>query len=120
MWLGGAVATGVNKGGEYINSKINKGEDVQVSNSTKTTLTTVKEKAGQVVDVTGNLLMQLYRPVAQKTKDVTGDISTKIDQSDNKSSKTFSLIVLQQGKSLTVATWGAASVALTGLGTAIS
>jgi phosphoserine phosphatase len=120
VWLGGALATGVNKGGEFISSKIGQNNPVTVSDSTKSTLSNVKDKASQVVDVTGGLLMQLYRPVAEKTKELTEEISTKIDQSDNKcTSQIVNPIVLQQSKQLTVASWGAAGVAFEGLSTAL-
>ena len=35
MWLGGAMADGINKGGKFINSKIQKQENMEVSEETK-------------------------------------------------------------------------------------
>lgn len=56
MFLGNMMATGINKSGEYINQKIEPGEEVHVNPETKTKYTTAKEKVGNAFEVTGNYL----------------------------------------------------------------
>ncbi|KAM3135070.1 hypothetical protein pb186bvf_012894 [Paramecium bursaria] len=111
QFLGTAIASGINKGGEYISSKIDPGEQVEVKPETKSKYQDVKGKVSNAFEVTGNILSQLYKPVAEKTKELTNELGQKIDSSDS--------TILKQTKSLTVATWDAAGSALGGLGSAL-
>ncbi|CAD8192157.1 unnamed protein product [Paramecium octaurelia] len=111
MFLGTMMATGINKGTQYLNDKIQPGQEVQVDPNTKTKLQATKEKVSEVFDVTGQYLGQLFKPVAQKTKELTNELGQKIDNSDSH--------ILKQSKQLTSATWDAAGTALSGLGTAL-
>lgn len=56
MWLGGKMAIGINKGGNYINSKIEKQEYVEVSTETKLKVAIAKESATQGANMTVDYL----------------------------------------------------------------
>ncbi|CAD8073181.1 unnamed protein product [Paramecium primaurelia] len=111
-WLGDKIAKGVAAGGEYINSKVEKKEDVEVKPETKIKVETAKSKFSQTVDVTGAYLKQLFTPVVQKGSEIKQDINKQIDNSDSQG--------LKEGREIFVATWDAMGTALTGLGSALS
>ncbi|KAM3131427.1 hypothetical protein pb186bvf_016499 [Paramecium bursaria] len=111
-WIGEKVAAGVQAGGQYINSKVDKQEDVKVSDDTKIKYVAAKTTLSQTFDVAGDYLKQLFKPVAEKGAEFKKDLNEKIDKSENKT--------LKDGREITVATWDALGTALTGLGTALS
>lgn len=55
-WLGEKIAKGVAVGGEYISSKVEKKEEVEVKPETKVKVETAKSKFSETVDVTGAYL----------------------------------------------------------------
>lgn len=84
MWFGGFLANSINSGGQYLNSKVDQGQAVEVSDATKSKVSNFREKASQAFEVTGSALKYIYEPVAEKTKELTNNIAQKIDQSDSK------------------------------------
>lgn len=114
------MALGINKGGEYLQSKIDKTEPVSVSQETKEKLTKTKTTISSTIDVTSTYLKQLLKPVAEKTMEIKKDINAKIDNSSNESIIIFKHIALKQGRTVTVATWDAAGNVFQGLGGALS
>lgn len=65
-WLGGMMATGVNKSGQYIQSKINSNpKEKKVSDSTKSTFEQIKANTNQSIKVAGGIITQLVTPIAK-------------------------------------------------------
>jgi hypothetical protein len=93
---------------------------VAVSQDTKDKLNKTKSSISQTIDVTGTYLSQLFRPVADKASELKKDLNTHIDKSSNESNAFISSLALKQGRTVTVATWDAASNAFAGLGSALS
>ena len=79
------MASGINAGGQYIQSKIDKNENVQVSVETKEKFARTKTTLNETMDVTSNFLKQIFTPVAEKASELHKDLNTKIDSSDNDS-----------------------------------
>lgn len=115
------MAYGINKGGEFIQSKIEKSDDVQISQETKVKYQKTKSSITDTVDVTSNYLKQIFKPVVDKATELKKDLNNHIDKSNNDSRIIIHKnLALKQGKSFTVATWDATSNALSGLGSALS
>ena len=79
------MAKGISMGGEYIGSKIDKQEQVQVSQETKSKLTKTKETVSSTFEVTTDFLKQLLKPVADKASELKKDLNDHIDKSNNES-----------------------------------
>lgn len=78
--IGGVLATGINKGGQWLDGKIDKNENPsKVSDETKGKLNTIKEKTTSTMKVAGFYLDKIFSPVAEYTNQVITDVSTKID-----------------------------------------
>lgn len=63
---------------------------------TKVKYEVAKQTASQTVTVAGTFLSQLFKPVAEKAKEIQKDMNKKIDESDNKS-KIFNINVRFKG-----------------------
>jgi hypothetical protein len=69
------MATGIEKGGTYISSKVDKQEKVAVSTDTKVKYQTAKATASYTVDVTSAFLKDLFKPVVEKTIELKKDVN---------------------------------------------
>lgn len=107
-WLGGMMATGVNKSGQYIQSKINSNpKEKKVSDSTKSTFEQIKANTNQSIKVAGGIITQLVTPIAKFGNQVIEDVSKKIDNSNSDTLKSL--------KQVTKTTSNAMSEAFSGL-----
>lgn len=79
------MAAGVTAAGTYINTKVDKKEEVEVSDETKIKYMGAKTVAAQTFSVTGAFLKDLFKPVVAKGSEIKKDLNDKIDKSDNRS-----------------------------------
>lgn len=81
--MGGYLKTGVEKAGNYLNSKIEPGEPTQLKPETKERWESLKNGTSKVFQVSAEYANKILTPVFDKTREYTNDIKTKIDRSEN-------------------------------------
>jgi len=97
-----------------LNEKVTPGEPIVISEETKAKYNSFKSGMNKGVDFAGDLLMKVYTPVSEKTKELKQIINTKIESSNNDGIIfiCYCFVVLIKGKLLTVAAWDATGTAL--------
>ncbi|KAL4496102.1 hypothetical protein ABPG72_015524 [Tetrahymena utriculariae] len=108
VWLGKTAATGVNKAGEYIGSKISSTKKVEVSQETKEKFQKIKDTTTKTVSVSAGFLSAVLEPMVDATSKYVKQINEKIDKGDNET--------LKKIKKIGGATLDATTEALQGLG----
>lgn len=92
--IGGYMKTGVEKCGNYIDSKITQGEPTKVSESTKEKWVYLKENTSNIIHISSEYAGKILNPVLAKTKEYSQEIEDKINHSENHTVKYFTGIAL--------------------------
>jgi hypothetical protein len=86
-WIGKVTASGVNKAGEYIGSKITTTNKVEVSSETKDKFNKIKDTTKSTLKVTGEFFGAVLTPMVAATEKFVNTMNDKIDQGNNETLK---------------------------------
>jgi hypothetical protein len=86
-WIGKVTASGVNKAGEYIGSKITTTNKVEVSTETKDKFNKIKDTTKSTLKVTGEFFGAVLTPMVAATEKFVNTMNEKIDQGNNETLK---------------------------------
>jgi hypothetical protein len=77
------MANGIDKGGDYVSSKIKDQETIEIPLQQKMGYQFAKAAASHTLTVAASNLKDLFKPVVDKTNEVKKDVNQKIDKSNN-------------------------------------
>lgn len=103
------MSAGINKGGQWLDGKIDKKGDKKVSDDTKQKFSDIKSKTKSSMKVAGYYLDKVFTPVADYTNKTINDISTSIDQGNNDTLKKIKEVTTVTGQSVNTAFTGLSS-----------
>jgi hypothetical protein len=79
--VGTYLKSGVEKAGNYLNTKIEQGEPTHIKPETREKWETLKNGTNKAIQVSSDFASKILTPVIEKTKEYTNEIKTKIDSS---------------------------------------